>query len=75
MSVKAYRQELINAVFLVYLGGAMLTPLVLGVSRRWQCIQEDGFLGIFWCDVLGGVQFSFFKAGLWPYFLYQWLSS
>ena len=75
MSLKEYGQLLINTIFLAYLGGAVLTPLVLAISVRWQCIQEEGFLGIFWCDVLGGVHFSFFKAVLWPYFLYQWLSS
>ncbi len=73
MRLKEYGQLLIGVVFVVYLFGAMITPLLLGVSARWGCIQDEGFLGIFWCDVLGNVEFSFFKALLWPYFLYQWL--
>ena len=75
MRWKEYGQSLISAVFVVYVFGAMITPLLLGVLRRWECIQDEGFLGIFWCDVLGHIQFSFFKALLWPYFLYQWFST
>ena len=75
MRLKEYGQSLISTVFVVYVFGAMITPLLLGVLGRRDCIQDEGFLGIFGCDVLGNTEFSFFKALLWPYFLYQWLFS
>ena len=75
MQLKGYGQSFIKAVLIVYFLGAMIAAVLLMVLSRWQCIEDKGFLGIFWCDVLGTIYSSFFRALLWPYFLYQWLLS
>ena len=74
-TLKELGQGIGNIIFVVYLAGAMSTGLILAIMVRWECIQDRGLFGVFWCDVLGSVVFPFFKAILWPYLLYQWLSS
>ena len=75
MRLKEYSQSIGNAIYIMYFLGTMITFPFLMILSRWQCIQDNGFLGIFWCDVFASIYSSIFKAFLWPYFLYQWLSS
>ena len=63
-----------SSIIIVYLVGCGITLLMLVVMSRVKCFQDDGFIGIFWCteSVIGA--FSF-KAFIWPYLLFEWLSS
>ena len=75
MRLKKHGQSLSNVIFVVYFLGVMIASVLLAVLSRWECVQDKGSLGIFWCDMFSSIYSSTFKAFLWPYLLYQWLFS
>lgn len=69
------KHQLIKHFLFVYVLIAQIVGVALTLIVHWDCYAERGIPGIFACDSIALVLWSFFQALFWPFFLYQWLVS
>ena len=71
----AMNHPLIKNFLFAYVLIAQIVGAVLALIGHWACYAERGIAGIFACDSIMLVLWSFLQALFWPFLLYQWLVS
>ncbi len=73
ITLSSYIKMTSIAVLSIYSFGFFIAQSIYVIKDRYTCIEEDGFIGFFWCSepaIFNIFLVYFVKALAWPYHLY-----